>query len=71
LRRGGIRKTIGAFKSVLYGSLRREESVGREPPFTEDFSAEAEESPLLEEVTRERLVKTRRLERGLAGAVVI
>jgi hypothetical protein len=33
-------------------------SVGRELPFGEDMSAETEESPLLEAVTRERLVKT-------------
>jgi hypothetical protein len=31
-------------------------TVGREPPFREDLSAEAEESPLLEAVTRKRLV---------------
>jgi hypothetical protein len=34
--------------------------VVREPPFREDVSAEAEESPLLEAVIRERLVKTQR-----------
>jgi hypothetical protein len=33
-------------------------TVGREPQFREDLSAEAEESPLLEAVTREQLVKT-------------
>jgi hypothetical protein len=33
-------------------------SVGWEPPFRENLSAEAEESPLLEVVTREHLVKT-------------
>jgi hypothetical protein len=32
---------------------------------------EAEESVLLEAIGRERLVKTQRLEKGLAGAVVI
>jgi hypothetical protein len=32
--------------------------VGREPPFREDLSAEAEGAPLLEAVARERLVKT-------------
>jgi hypothetical protein len=31
--------------------------VEREPPFREDLNAEAETSPLLESVTRERLVK--------------
>jgi hypothetical protein len=44
--------------------------VGRNPPFREDFSAEAEESPLLEAVTVERLVKTQQAGRGLTGAVV-
>jgi hypothetical protein len=34
-------------------------------------SAEAEEFPLLEAVTRERLVKTQQAVKGLAGAVVI
>jgi hypothetical protein len=32
-------------------------SVGREPPFREDFSVEVEESPSLKAVTRKRLVK--------------
>jgi hypothetical protein len=44
---------------------------GREPPFREDLSAEAEESPLLVAVTRERLVKTEQAGKDLAGAVVI
>jgi hypothetical protein len=56
--RGVIRKTTGTIKSVLYGSLRRREAVGREPPFREDLSAEAEESLLLEAVIREGLMKT-------------
>jgi hypothetical protein len=34
-------------------------------------SGEAEEFPLLEAVTRERLLKTQQAERDLAGAVVI
>jgi hypothetical protein len=42
-----------------------------EPPFGQDLSAEAEESPLLEAVTRERLVKTPQAGKALAGAVVI
>jgi hypothetical protein len=50
---------------------RRKEAVGRELLFKEDFSAEAEESPLLEAVTRERRVKTQEAGKGLAGAVVI
>jgi hypothetical protein len=41
-------------------SMGRKYSVGREPPLREDLSTEAEESPLLEAVTRERLVKTQR-----------
>jgi hypothetical protein len=35
------------------------------------LSAEAEESPLLEAVARERLVKTQQAGKGLTGAVVI
>jgi hypothetical protein len=35
-----------------------EYSVGKELLFREDLSAEDEESPLLEAVTRDRLVKT-------------
>jgi hypothetical protein len=45
--------------------------VGREPPFREDFSAEAEESPPLEAVTREQLVKTLQAGKNLVGGVVI
>jgi hypothetical protein len=37
----------------------------------EDLSLEAEESPLLKVVTRERLVKTQQAGKDLAGAVVI
>jgi hypothetical protein len=33
-------------------------SVGREPPFREDFSEKAEEQPLLGAVTRKLLVET-------------
>jgi hypothetical protein len=47
------------------------ETVGREPPFRDDLSAKAEESPLLEAVTRERLVKTQQAAKYLVGAVVI
>jgi hypothetical protein len=35
------------------------------------LSLEAEESPLLEAVTRQRLAKTQHAGKGLAGAVVI
>jgi hypothetical protein len=35
------------------------------------MSTEAEESPLLEVVSRERLVKTQEAGKGLAGGVVI
>jgi hypothetical protein len=45
--------------------------IGREPPFRGDLSAKAEESPLLEAVTRERLVETQRAGKGLAGDLVI
>jgi hypothetical protein len=45
--------------------------VVREPPFREDLSTEAEESPLLEAVTGERLVKTQQAERDLASILVI
>jgi hypothetical protein len=38
---------------------------------SEDLRAEAEESPLLEAVTRERLVKTQQARKDLACAVVI
>jgi hypothetical protein len=48
-----------------------EKSVGRQPPFGEDLSEEAEESPLLEAVTRERLVMTQQAGKDLACAVVI
>jgi hypothetical protein len=45
--------------------------AGREPPFREDLSTEAEESPQLKAVTRVRLVKSQQAEKGLGGAVVI
>jgi hypothetical protein len=45
--------------------------VGREPLFRDELSAEYEESPLLEAVTRKRLVKTQQAGKGLAGAVAI
>jgi hypothetical protein len=66
-----IRKTTGITKSVLYDSLCRKDSVGREPPFRQDLSAEAEVYPLLEAVTRERLVKTEQDRKDLVCAVVI
>jgi hypothetical protein len=46
-------------------------TVEREPQYRQDLSAEAEESPLLETVTRERLVKTQQAGKCSAGAVVI
>jgi hypothetical protein len=45
--------------------------VVREPPFREDLNAEDEESPLLEAVARERLVKTQQVGKDLACGVVI
>jgi hypothetical protein len=41
------------------------------PSFREDLSPEAEEQPLLEAVTRKRLVKTLQTGKDLACAVVI
>jgi hypothetical protein len=41
--RGVIRKKIGETKSVLYSSLLGKGAIGREPPFREDLSPEAEE----------------------------
>jgi hypothetical protein len=38
--------------------MGQEYAVGREPPFREDLNTEAEEFPLLEAVTRQRLVDT-------------
>jgi hypothetical protein len=40
------------------GGYQEERSFGREPLFREDLSVEADESPLLEAVTRDRLVNT-------------
>jgi hypothetical protein len=51
---------------IQYVRLRR-----KEIPFREDFSAETEESALLEAVTRERMVKKQQPGKGSAGAVVI
>jgi hypothetical protein len=45
-------------------------SVGSEPPFREDLIAEAEEFPVLEVVTRERLVKAQQIGKHLAHALV-
>jgi hypothetical protein len=50
------------------GQLKR---IGREPPSRTDLSAEDEESPLLEAVTRERLVKIQQAGQGLEVAVMI
>jgi hypothetical protein len=41
------------------------------PPLRQDLSAEAEESPLLEAVTRERLVNKLQARKDLASARVI
>jgi hypothetical protein len=45
--------------------------AGRERPFREELSAEAEESPLLEAIAREELVKTQQAGKVLAGGAVI
>jgi hypothetical protein len=54
----------GSYKADNWGkqvsSVRevvKKKSVGREPPVREGLNVEAEESPLLGAVTRERLVK--------------
>jgi hypothetical protein len=47
------------------------ESVGRETPSRENLKAEAEKCPLLEAVTRERLVKSQQAGTDLVCAVVI
>jgi hypothetical protein len=49
---------------------KNQELEGR-PPFRMDLSTEAEESPLFEAITRERLVKTQQARKDLVGAVVI
>jgi hypothetical protein len=55
------RREMGQLMSwVLQGRLWRK-----------NLNAWAEESPLLEAVTRERLVKTRQAGKGLVGAAVI
>jgi hypothetical protein len=46
-------------------------SVGREPPFRQDLNVEAKESPVLEAVIRERLMKTQQAGKDLVGSVVI
>jgi hypothetical protein len=52
--------------SHLYGR----KAVEMEPPFRKDLSAEAEEQPLLEAVTRKRLVQTLQAGKDLACALV-
>jgi hypothetical protein len=55
---------LGKPSQFCAGGCEEIGSIGRDPPFTEDLSAEAEESPLLVAVTRERLVKTQELEKA-------
>jgi hypothetical protein len=64
-----IRNKTEATKSVPHVRLRGKDAVGGKPPFREDLSAEAEEFPLLEAATRERLVKTHQVGKDLAGAL--
>jgi hypothetical protein len=45
---------------VIRRQLKQEQTVGKAPPFREGLSPEAEESPLLEAVTRQLLLKTLR-----------
>jgi hypothetical protein len=56
------------FRSQLEESWK---GAGREQPFREDLSVEAEESPLLEAVTREQLVKRQQTGKDLVCAVVM
>jgi hypothetical protein len=56
---------------VLCGSVLGKEAVGREPTLREGLSAEVEESPVLETVTTERLVKTQQAGEYLACPVMI
>jgi hypothetical protein len=55
-------ETVISIRSVQRGykenSWSENSSVGKEPSFREDLRTEAEESPLLEAITRKRLVKT-------------
>jgi hypothetical protein len=50
---------------------RLKKAVGREPPFRQDLSPEAEEYSLLEAVTRQLLVKILQAGKKLACALVI
>jgi hypothetical protein len=68
--KGVILKTVGTTESVLYGSLWSKDAVVRWSPFR-DLNAQTEESPLLEAVTRERMVKTHQAGKDLACTVVI
>jgi hypothetical protein len=43
----------------------------RKPPFRQYFSAETEESPLLEAVNKEQWVKTKQAGKDFAGGAVI
>jgi hypothetical protein len=63
--RKGTAVSLRSAQEALY-----KRTVGREPPFREDWRAEAEFS-LLEAVTKEQLVKTQKAGKNLAGAVVV
>jgi hypothetical protein len=54
----------------MLGAVKKRDSW-KGAPFREGLSTEAEESPLLEAVTRKRLVKTQQAEKYLACSVVI
>jgi hypothetical protein len=68
-----VPKSYKEVSSVREAVKKRDswEKAGRDSPFRENFSAEAEESPLLEAVTREWLVKKQQTGKDLACAVVI
>jgi hypothetical protein len=50
--------SVGPSRDVITGTHLEVRTIVREPPFREDLSAEAEESPLLEAVIRKRLMNT-------------
>jgi hypothetical protein len=71
VRRSYRKDNWGNQYSSLWDAVNRWNRFGREQPFREDLSAEVEESPLLEAVIRERLVKTQQAGKGLENAVVM
>jgi hypothetical protein len=61
--------SLGDYVSSVLEAVKKKDSwkrVGKEPPFREDLSLEAEKSPLLKAVTRKRLVKIQQAGKDLA-----